>query len=198
MNSKRLFWVLGALAIVLILVASTVMLFISARLQQDLLTRQPQYDAPTLYNRGVEQFSKGDYLAAEQSLEQALTKQDDTTYRSQLAVVKYRLKKYQESIENYRQLIVDGKDASFAWNGIGNAYRDWSEVDTARKAEFQQEAIEAYKKAIALNAQYVAAYSNMALLYSSMGESEKAAGILDEGFAATGNNELLEIKRRLL
>jgi tetratricopeptide (TPR) repeat protein len=185
---------LGALALV---AAASVMLYASARMQQDLLTRIPQYESADLYSRGVAHVRAGDYQAAEDLLEQALKQQDDSTYRSQLAVVKYRLKKYSESIAHYEVLISEGRDAAFAWNGIGNANRDWAEQDKARSTELHEKAVQAYLQAITLNRQYVASYNNLALLYVSMGKTVEARAILEQGIAATGSSELRETSSRI-
>jgi tetratricopeptide (TPR) repeat protein len=194
----RKVWVLFIVATGLILLlAVCVILFVSARLQQSLLTQAPQYDAPVLYNKSVEQVEKGDYGAAEQLLEQALRAQDDATYRSELAVVKYRLKKYPESVELYAKLIADGKDAAFAWNGTGNAYRDWADSEPASAAEHREKAIAAYNQAIILNSEYIAAYSNLALLYDDMNKQDLALKTLDAGIAATRSNDLVLTRQRI-
>lgn len=178
----------------IILMAAVIILFISARLQQGVLTKQPEYTAKEYYNQAVAQADKGQYQASEQYLEQALLQEDAATYRSQLAVVKYRLKKYSESIDLYQKLIAGGADAAFAWNGIGNAYRDWADEDGAHKTEYQKNAEDAYGKAIALNSGYVAAYSNLALLYESESRKDDALRVLNQGIQATASKELQQVK----
>jgi tetratricopeptide (TPR) repeat protein len=198
MTVMKKFWVGSALAVGIVLViAAAGMLFVTARLQQDLLTRTPQYNATDLYSRGVAQLEGGDYKAAEDLLEQALQQQDESSYRSQLAVVKYRLKKYPEAIAHYEKLISAGKDASFAWNGIGNAYRDWADQDAVRADELRLKSVDAYRQAILLNGQYVAAYNNLALLYDSQEMNAEAQIILDQGIAATSSSELRETRSRI-
>jgi tetratricopeptide (TPR) repeat protein len=197
MTSKRAWMFLGIATCLVILLAAGIMLFIAAKLQQRTLSQTPSYDASTLYNRGVDQFTKGDYAAAEASLEQALKQQDDATYRGELAVVKYRLKKYEDSVTLYQQLVDEGKDAAFAWNGTGNAYRDWADADSSQTAALRAKAIDAYLKAISLNPQYVAAYSNLGLLYSEMGQQDKALAILDQGIKATASSDLVTTRSRI-
>jgi tetratricopeptide (TPR) repeat protein len=191
-------WVwFGILTAVIILIAAIVVLFITAKLQSNLLTKTPNYDAPSLYNTSVAEVQKGDYATAEANLEQALKSQDDSNYRSELAVVKYRLKKYNESVDLYQQLITAGKDPAFAWNGIGNAYRDWADADTTQSDALRTKAIDAYSKAISLNAQYVASYSNLALLYESENKKTEALAILDDGINKTSSSDLVSTRLRI-
>lgn len=197
-GARKIWWLFGGFAVLVLLLAAVIILFVSARLQQGLLTKAPSYEPDTLYSRGVEQFSKGDYAAAEASLEQALKAQDAATYRSQLAVVKYRLQKYQESVTLYQRLIDEGSDAAFAWNGMGNAYRDWAAAEAARRDELNAKALAAYEQSYTLNPQYLAAYSNAALLYANLGEEEKAVAVLNRGIAATGSTELSQVRSRVL
>ncbi|HSI20928.1 MAG TPA: tetratricopeptide repeat protein [Verrucomicrobiae bacterium] len=197
-TSLKKIWILFGVATALImLIAVSAVLLVTARLQQELLKKEPAYEPATLYNRAVDQTTKGDYQAAEASLEQALKQQDDATYKSQLAVVKYRLKKYEEAIVLYQKLIADGKDAAFGWNGIGNAYRDWADADAARADTYRAEAIKAYEQSIVLNRQYVAAYSNLALLYEAQEKYPEALAVLDRGIVATGAQELSQIRQRI-
>jgi tetratricopeptide (TPR) repeat protein len=191
---SRILVVGGIIFAGLILIAAIIVLFASAKLQQNLLKKQPEYTSQQLYDRAVAQVDTGQYQTAETYLEQALLKQDDATYRNQLAVVKYRLKKYQEAIDQYQKLITDGKDASFAWNGIGNAYRDWADAETRRQVEFRGDAEDSYKKAIVLNSGYVAAYSNLALLYDEEGKKSDAISVLNQGIAATASKDLEQVK----
>jgi tetratricopeptide (TPR) repeat protein len=183
-------------ALVVVGAVTAAVLITTARLQQELFKKAPEYTPTTLYSRGVDQAAAGDYAAAEQSLELALQTKDDPTYRGELAVVKYRLKKYEESISQYQALISAGKDAAFAWNGIGNVYRDWADATPAQKEAYQAKAIEAYQQSIALNEQYEAAYGNLALLYVLRNESSAAADILAQGIARTRSAALIEMAQR--
>lgn len=191
---RRVLFIGAVVFVGLLLIAALVVLLTGVRLQQTLLSRQPDYTSQQLYEKAVQQVDAGGYQEAEKYLEQALLKGDDSNYRNELAVVKYRLKKYQESIDQYQKLISSGKDAAFAWNGIGNAYRDWADQDTARKTQLQANAEDAYKKSITLNAQYVAAYSNLALMYHSQGKKEQAITVLNQGITATASKELDQVK----
>lgn len=185
------------LTALIILAAAGIVLFITARLQQNLLTQQPSYDAATLYSRGVDQESKGDFAAAEKSLEQALQAQDNASYRGELAVVKYRVKKYSESIALYQKLIADGANVAFCWNGTGNAYRDWADTSPAQATDLRAKAVDAYQQAITADPKYVVAYSNLALLYEAENQPKDAVAILDKGVAETGSSDLENIKQRI-
>lgn len=187
--------IVAVLLVLLVIVAGVLVVFTSKL--QNVLNTPPSYSAAQLSDKAKEQIDKGSYQSAESYLEQALLKENDATYRNNLAVVKYRLKKYGEAIEQYKLLIAAGKDEAFAWNGIGNAYRDWAEQDPSKKVDYQAQALDAYKKAIASNPQYVAAYSNEALLLSSMGRVADAQAVLDAGIVATSQPELTKLKESL-
>lgn len=195
---KNIFWVIGGLLLGIALIGISVVLYFTARIQQGLLTQPPQYTASQYYARAVAQIDQGDYQQAENYLEQALLKEDDATYRNQLAVVKYRLKKYDEAIREYQKLIAAGIDVSFAWNGIGNSYRDWANEHKDKQDEYQQKAIEAYQKSLSSNEKYIAAYSNWAILLDSLNKHQDAIVVLDQGIAKTGSEELINIKSTLL
>ena len=118
---KGWFITFGIVGLLVLLGGVSLLLFLTVRVQQGLLNKPPDYSATEYYSRAQAQVDKGDYAEAENYLEQALLKQNDDSFRNQLAVVKYRLKKYQEAIDQYRLLLTAGKDPAFCWNGIGNA-----------------------------------------------------------------------------
>ena len=175
--------------LIILAIAVAFILLITVRLQRNLLTKAPVYAPNELYKAAVDQVDKGQYIQAEDSLQQALISQDDASYRSELAVVEYHLKKYAESIADYHKLIDQNKDPGFAWNGIGNAYRDWADADHTHSQQYRDSASQAYKTAIATNPGYVAAYSNLALMLSANGDMPGALLILDKGIAATKQPE---------
>ena len=158
---------------------------------------QPSYTASDLYSTALAQVDKGNYKQAEAYLEQALLKEDDQTYRNQLAVVKYRLKEYGDAVIQYHILIDRKQDVAFSWNGIGNAYRDWATVDLAQHDADIAQATHAYQSAIAADPGYVAAYSNLALLLNSEGKHGEALAIVDQGIAATKQPELTTLRSQL-
>lgn len=178
-----------------LIIVAGIGLYLSARIKQAAVNKQADYAAKDLYASAVTQIDKGDYTQAEFYLKQALQKDEgQSTYVSQLAVVEYRLKHYQESVEQYKLLVDQQKDADFAWNGMGNAYRDWAAQDAAHAADHQAKAEAAYREAIATNAHYVASYSNLGLLLRDEGKTADALKLLDQGIAATGSAELSQVK----
>lgn len=181
---------------ILLGVAVTALVMVVAN-TRDRLSQAPVYTAADLSQKAQDQLETGNYEQAELYLEQALQKEDDATYRASLAVVKYRLKKYDQAIEQYGHMIEIKKDEAFAYNGIGNAYRDWAVKEPAHSMEYQEKAAGAYRDAIAADSQYVAAYSNLALLLYGQGKKEEAVRVANEGIIATGSPELAEIKIRL-
>jgi tetratricopeptide (TPR) repeat protein len=187
---------MGGIVLVVFL-AAVFLLYSTARLQRGLLSKAPEYSGQQLYGSAVQQIEKGDYTEAESDLEKALLKEDDATYRNQLAVVKYRLGKYDEAVQQYQKLIDTHQDEAFAWNGMGNAYRDWAAQDAGQAADRLAKASNAYRQAILADKGYTAAYSNLALLLSTAGKKTEALQVLDQGIAATGGADLHSVRDSL-
>lgn len=185
-NRGYLTWWVGGLLLLSLFLAGVAVVVVAIQ-RANLGHKEPVYTPKELYSRAIDQVDHGQYVLAEQYLEQALAKEDDATYRSQLAVVKYRLKEYPEAIDEYKKLAESKQDLGFVYNGIGNAYRDWG-------AEHIDQAIAAYQQAITTDPKYASAYSNLALLYASQGRTAQAIALLDQGYAATGQGELLQVK----
>lgn len=193
---KYVFLALGIILVLLLAVVFGSLFFISNLAKQQ-LNKTPTYSAQDLSKKASELIDKGDYTSAESYLEKALLKEDDSTYRNSLAVVKYRLKKYDEAITQYQKLIDQKKDVAFSWNGIGNAYRDWASEKPEMKADYEQKALGAYSQSIAADTLYVAAYSNKALLLRSENKTAEAIQILNQGITATGQSALITLKTQL-
>ena len=174
-----------------VLVAGLITLvFTTLKLQQALKPKPVQYSAAELAKRANDQITSGDYAQAEEYLKQSLQKQDDHTYRSKLAVVEYRLKKYADSITQYQLLVDKQQDVAFAENGIGNAQRDWGSSHYA-------DAEAAYRSSFAADKGYVAAYSNLALLLTQEHQLPAAIKIVEQGIAVTEDPSLISLKATL-
>ena len=106
----KMAWLVAVLFLVILFIAVVFVLFVTVRLQRSILTKSPVYTARELYNTAQQQITSGNYEQAEDYLKQALLKEDDSTYRNQLAVVEYRLKKYSLSVAQYQKLIDLHKD----------------------------------------------------------------------------------------
>ena len=172
---------------------AAVLLFVTAKMQKGLLTQAPSYTAQQLYQVAQQNVSQGHFDQAETYLQEALKAQDTSDYHSQLAVVEYRLKKYPEAVAEYQKLLDKKYEVAFAYNGLGNVYRDWSGADQARKDEYVQKAITNYQAAIQADDHYLVAYSNLAQV--QIQEGDKAAGIatLQAGIGKTQAPELQAI-----
>jgi tetratricopeptide (TPR) repeat protein len=158
---------------------------------RELNQTSPSYSALELATRAAEQQRSGETL-----YEQALVKDAKLEYRAQLALVKYRLKKYEEAIASYQELIKAGSNAAFAYNGIGNAYRDWALLEDSNKIFRQNEAEQAYRKAIAADTGYVVGYTNLAILLEDQGKIAEAVNIAKQGLEATKRTELSDLIKR--
>lgn len=196
-RSTKFFFLVLVFVLLILLFGVGFLLYSALGIQKNLFRSEPSYTATQLYSKALEQTDKGDYDEAERYLEEALQKEESSTYRNKLAVVKYRLKKYEEAIEQYRKLIDQDKDPAFAWNGIGNAYRDWASQDSAQSDNYLREAEAAYRRVMQIDAGYAAAYSNLALLLANQGKREEALTVINEGIAKTNREELQTIKNRL-
>ncbi len=184
-----------------ILLAGVALLVVSAvggwSKVRELNQATPSYSALELATRAAEQQRAGDMTGAETLYEQALVKDAKLEYRAQLALVKYRLKKYEEAISGYQELIKAETNVAFAWNGIGNSYRDWAAIDDESRVLRLGEAERAYRKAISSDVGYVVAYTNLAILYEDQGKIQDAVNISKQGLEATKRDELSEIIKRL-
>jgi tetratricopeptide (TPR) repeat protein len=198
---RRLRWlwivlaIIGALTVVLVLVSGLVY-----KLTETIQRRQAeqqsaaQTTADVLASRARQQQQNSDFAGAERSLEEAIQKQARLDYELQLAVVQYQLKKYELAIERYTKVLDQSQEKAFIYNGIGNAYRDWSEAtpdnQAVTKSERRTKAIESYARAYAIDPKFVAAYSNLALFLADIGDVTRAKDILKEGIAATDSPQL--------
>lgn len=194
---KLSLWILVT-GIALVLIVIGALLIANARFQQNVLNKQPDYTSAQLYDHAVALTDQGDYTQAEQYLQEALSKQDDNSYRNQLAVVEYRLHKYKESIAEYQKLLDAKQDGSFAWNGIGNAYRDWADQDKTQHDTYQKSAVNAYQQCLAGNDHYVACYSNLAIFWHNQGNDAAAKPLIADGISKTGSSELINLQSTLL
>lgn len=190
-------WIIAGGGIFLLLAGTAIVLFVTAKLQQGMVNKEPGYSSRDLYSKSVEQIDKGDYEQAEKYLESALLITDDPSYRNQLAVVKYRLRKYSEAEEQYNKMLEAKKDEAFAWNGLGNVYRDWSENDQLKSDEYYLKAQDAYNNCMRADKNYIAAYSNMALMLNSHEKKEDALVILDQGILVSKSVELQKVRNLL-
>ena len=193
----KIAWLLLVLFGIVILLAALFVLYTTAKLQKNLLSKSPAYSGQQLYASAEQQIQKGDYSQAESYLRDALSKEDDSSYRNQLAVVEYRLRNYAEAIVQYQKLIQAKQDPAFAFNGIDNAYRDWALQDPSKRTEREQLAITAYHSAISADAHYSAAYSNLALLLASENKQSDALVIIDQGYAITKSDELQKTRNSI-
>jgi len=153
--------------------------------------------ASQLASQALQQQQSGDLNGAQQSLKQAMLKQPSSDYESELAVVEYRLKNYQDSITQYQKLITAKQDEAFAWNGIGNAYRDWALTETANRTDRQASALNAYSQSVKADPGYVAAYTNKALLLTDLGQKAQAIQVAQDGYSKTQEKQLQDLVSRL-
>ncbi len=155
------------------------------------------YSADELATQAKKAKDEGDLAAAEKSYEQAVAKEAKVDYQVQLALVKYRLKKYDEAITGFRALIRTSTEPAFLWNGIGNMYRDWAYSESAQRAERIIEAETAYRSAFGIDKKYQAAYSNLALMLEEDKQLDKAIRVVEQGVANTQSRELQQLLDRL-
>lgn len=148
------------------------------------IKQQSQATAAEAYQAGIAAKNTNDYAVAATKFSDAL-KLDRTNaeYRKELAIADYNLKKYSAAIEQYQALTNVAGQAAFAWNGLGNVYRDQKDLT---KAE------EAYRASFAANPAYTVAYSNLANILVDQGKKDAAKLVLVAGLKA--NPDSTELK----
>ena len=82
-----------------------------------------------------------------------------------LGAVQAKLKKYQQSLENFQKALEIDPENVYAWNGLGNVYHDLRRYD---------EAIAAYRQALQLDPQYAAPWNGLGLVYEDQGQYDQA------------------------
>ncbi|MDN5271123.1 tetratricopeptide repeat protein [Chloroflexus sp. MS-CIW-1] len=82
-----------------------------------------------------------------------------------LGAVQAKLKKYQQSLENFQKALEIDPENVYAWHGLGNVYADLRRYD---------EAIAAYRQALQLDPQFAAPWNGLGLVYTLQGELEQA------------------------
>jgi tetratricopeptide (TPR) repeat protein len=196
-RATRVLWLLIAVSSLIIIGLLSYSVFEGVRqyvaLQNPVATSAPG----ELTTRALVQQEGGDLTGAEASLVEAVLQQETPDRIKQLALVRYRLKKYELAIQSYERLVALQVDVAFAQNGIGNSYRDWAEQRQDRREFFISEAIASYERSVAADAGYVAAYSNLAILLAGENRNEEAQSWLTKGISATNSTVLLRLRENL-
>lgn len=137
-----------------------------------------------------------EYAAALPDLEKAAeAKPKDIATLQDLAIAQYNTGGYEAAAATYEKMLKIKADA-FTQNNYGNVLRDWGETNKAKI----NEAIAAYEKAIKMDKALAVAYVNLASVYSSQGQTDKAIETLDQGIKAVkaeDKPQLEEMKRGL-
>lgn len=196
---SRLHWfaVMALIIALIIFVAAAILLFVTVRIQQGLVSKTPNYSAQQLYQAAQQNLDHGQFSQAESYLQEAIQHQDEVSYHGQLAVVEYQLKKYPQAVIEYQKLIDQKYELAFAYNGLGNVYRDWGQQDTPNASADQALATQNYQNALQADDHYVAAYSNLALLQFQLGNKAEALATLQSGIAKTQAPELQQIVKNI-
>ncbi len=94
----------------------------------------------------------------------------------------YQEKKYQEAENIYKDILIKEPESLDVLLALGNTYRDWEKIDLA---------IAQYKKVINLDPHNITAYLDLAQLYASQNQREKAEQVLKDGLSKnSGNSDL--------
>ena len=92
---------------------------------------------------------------------------NDTSALRELALAQYQLGHYDDAIATYQKLALQSGYVAFAWNGMGNVFRDKKDVPQAEAA---------YREAIKQDPTFAVAYNNLAILLLDNGD--KTGGVL--------------------
>ena len=119
-------------------------------------------------NLGTAYTTKGDYIKATESYEEALRLKTDDYYSiSRLADVKLRQKKFLEAANLYERAISLNPSPNFEdYSGLGDAYRSLREIDKA---------IESYQNALKINQNDDLSLNGIGLLLLSQNKYQEAA-----------------------
>lgn len=124
--------------------------------------------------------TRADYEAELPDLTQAVEADPTDLYALEaLAIAHYQLGQYEEAATAYKKMLAMTDDA-FTHNNLGNVYRDWEKSD---------EAIAEYETAIALDPTLTFPYVNLARVYRTAGDMEKAMEVLNRGAEAINSVE---------
>lgn len=142
------------------------------------------------YQAGMKFLDQNNHSSALDYFKNAVESEpDNINYLTELAITHYRLKNYRESIKAYEKIInLDGSNASL-YNNTGNIY--WVTKDMG-KAEYY------FRKAIEIDSNLIAPYSNLALMFDENERKEEAIEILNEGIAANPGSIELKMTLRVI
>ena len=135
-------------------------------INQKVKRNEEKFMATQLHERGVTQYSKGDYQAAVEYYEQAAA--TDKLYAApwvSLGWVHRERGEYDEAIESFQKAIELLDSFAVSYNGVAYAYNC--------KGEYEQ-AIEYCQKAIERDQNYAAPWNNLGFAYDALGNYEKA------------------------
>ena len=94
----------------------------------------------------------------------------------------YQKKKYQEAENAYKDILIKEPENLDVLLALGNTYRDWEKIDLA---------IAQYEKVINSDPHNITAYLDLAQLYASQNQREKAEQVLKNGLKKNpGNSDL--------
>lgn len=187
---KKTFFPIFTLFIFLIILT---LFFIASRYRYP--GKLTNFSAQELYKAGQQKIKEGNFTEAKKMVEAALDKAPgNVSYLGELAAIKYKMNDYQGALAEYYKILATGRYPGFAFNGIGNIYRDIANQteDGKQKTENLEKAIEAYQNGIRRDGQYIALYQNYGLMLVSQGKTAEARKILEQGIAKTGSRELEE------
>lgn len=142
--------------------------------------------AADLYKDAIEFNKKGNYEDASDFLNGAIQKDDNSTninVMRELAVAYYNMKKYDEAVSVYNKIIEINPEQASAYNELGNVYRDMGDNAMAE---------DSYRKAVAIDANYILAYNNLAMLFVRDNNFEEARKAIQEGLEK--NQDSLELQ----
>ncbi|MGI5939762.1 MAG: hypothetical protein ACOX8V_03600 [Thermoleophilia bacterium] len=137
-----------------------------------------------------------EYAAALPGLKKAAeAKPKDIATLQDLAIAQYNTGGYEAAAVTYEKMLKIKADA-FTQNNYGNVLRDWGKTNKDKI----DEAIAAYEKSIKMDKALAIPYINLASVYSSQEQTDKAIETLDRGIKAVkaeDKSRLEEMKREL-
>jgi predicted O-linked N-acetylglucosamine transferase (SPINDLY family) len=147
-------------------------------LYREILRKDPR-DAIALHHLGIVQYNRREFVAAEQSIRQAIALHDTSPEAySNLGLVLMALGRLDESVVAHRQAVQLNPNNPESYNNLASALLDKNETD---------EAILACRTAIRLKPNSFVAYYNLGCSYLKTGKFEDAAGAFKRACALQPN-----------
>lgn len=146
----------------------------AARLYRSILDVEPRHP-DALHLLGVVMIQAGDYAAAAEHIQAALSIDEDSAlYQSSLAQAYYRNGRAAEAVELLERVVARQPDSFQAHSDLGAALQESGQIDRA---------VEAYRRSIELNPDLAIGHFNLGTALKTRGRTSQAIACLEKAVA---------------